>query len=256
MRKYRQGLLIGVVIVAMLFIAYYWDQLGAQSSTSLLTSPGNESRQTESVPLAEGPVKASNSDSIAKTEVLPDKDTATPDEADQITGRTDSQQQNQLENVQVPGSHENLPNHEVQTSIALEYHCTLSVRCDTVLNNLNKLTEQKKGLIPEDGIIFAASSVAFTPGESVGDILQRELKKNKIHFEFNRVPAYESMYIEGINNLYEFDCGPLSGWQYQINGEFPSFSCSNYHPLDGDNIQIIYTCDLGKDIGGYNQLQN
>ena len=34
--------------------------------------------------------------------------------------------------------------------------------------------------------------------------------------------------MEGINNLYEFSCGDLSGWIYSVNGSFPSISCSEY----------------------------
>ena len=57
-------------------------------------------------------------------------------------------------------------------------------------------------------------------------------------------------YIEGIANLYEFDCGPLSGWMYQVNGWFPNYGCSRYQMQDGDNIAWVYTCDLGNDVGG------
>ena len=56
-------------------------------------------------------------------------------------------------------------------------------------------------------------------------------------------------YIEGIANLYEFDCGPLSGWMYQVNGWFPSFNMGQYKIERGDSIELIYTCDLGEDVG-------
>lgn len=39
---------------------------------------------------------------------------------------------------------------------------------------------------------------------------------------------YNSAYIEGINNLYEFDCGSLSGWMYKVNEWFPNYGCSRY----------------------------
>ena len=39
----------------------------------------------------------------------------------------------------------------------------------------------------------------------------REMKKAKIHMEFRNTPIYNSAYIMGINNLYEFDVGELSG---------------------------------------------
>lgn len=43
------------------------------------------------------------------------------------------------------------------------------------------------------------------------DVLQRVCKANKIHMESSFTPVYNSAYIEGIHNLYEFDVGKLSG---------------------------------------------
>lgn len=61
--------------------------------------------------------------------------------------------------------------------------------------------------------------------------------------------SYNSIYIKGINYLYEFSCGPLSGWMYLVNGEFPDFGVNKYDLKDGDVIEFKYTCDLGRDIG-------
>ena len=129
--------------------------------------------------------------------------------------------------------------------------CTLSVRCDTILNNMEYLDPEKVELVPADGVIFPASKVDFYEGESVFHVLIREMKMNKIHMEFVNTPIYNSAYIEGINNLYEFDCGELSGWMYQVNGWFPNYGCSRYQLKDGDVVEWVYTCDLGRDVGGY-----
>ncbi|OQA08093.1 MAG: hypothetical protein BWY65_01620 [Firmicutes bacterium ADurb.Bin373] len=131
------------------------------------------------------------------------------------------------------------------------YSCTLSVRCDTILNNIKWLDPEKVELVPEDGVIFPAARVTFYEGESVFNLLLREMKKNKIHMEFENTPIYNSAYIEGINNLYEFDCGELSGWMYKVNGWFPNYGCSRYQLKDGDVVEWVYTCDLGRDVGGY-----
>ncbi len=129
--------------------------------------------------------------------------------------------------------------------------CTLSVRCDTILNNIEYLDPEKVELVPKDGVIFPATGVDFYEGESVFHVLIREMKMNKIHMEFVNTPIYNSAYIEGINNLYEFDCGELSGWMYKVNGWFPNYGCSRYQLKDGDVIEWVYTCDLGRDVGGY-----
>ena len=129
--------------------------------------------------------------------------------------------------------------------------CTLILRCDTILNNIQSLKPEKKALVPDNGIILKVADVSFNPGESVFNILLRETKRHKIHMEFTRTPVYSSSYIEGINNLYEFDCGELSGWMYKVNGEFPGYGCSQCILKSGDVVEWVYTCDLGRDIGGY-----
>lgn len=128
--------------------------------------------------------------------------------------------------------------------------CTLSVRCDTVLKNIERLDKEKSELVPKDGVIYAEQTVTFYEGESVFDVLVREMKRNKIHLEFENTPIYNSAYIEGIGNLYEFDCGELSGWMYKVNDWFPNYGCSRYQLKAGDKVEWIYTCDLGADIGG------
>lgn len=130
------------------------------------------------------------------------------------------------------------------------YSCTLSVSCGTILNNMKNLDPNKAELVPVDGIIFPSSKVGFYEGESVFDVLSRVLKENKIHMEYVNTPIYNSAYIEGIHNLYEFDCGELSGWMYKVNDWFPNYGCSRYQLKDGDVVEWLYTCDLGRDIGG------
>lgn len=131
------------------------------------------------------------------------------------------------------------------------YSCTLSVRCDSILNHLDWLKAEKLELVPADGVIFPATSVTFYEGESVFNVLTREMKRAGIHLEFVNTPIYNSAYIEGIHNLYEFDCGELSGWMYQVNGWFPNYGCSRYQLQPGDQVEWVFTCDLGVDVGGY-----
>lgn len=131
-----------------------------------------------------------------------------------------------------------------------QYTCTLSISCATILDHMDWLDEEKVDLVPEDGWILKATKVKFYEGESVFNVLQRTCKQNKIHMEFSDTPMYNSAYIEGIHNLYEFDCGQLSGWMYSVNGWFPNYGCSRYQLKDGDIIKWVYTCDLGYDVGG------
>lgn len=129
------------------------------------------------------------------------------------------------------------------------YTCTISIECSTILNNLFSLDSDKLELIPTNGVILAPTEVTFYEGESVFDVLKRICKEKNIHLEFSWTPIYNSAYIEGIYNLYEFDCGELSGWMYRVNGWYPNYGCSRYQLTDGEVIEWRYTCDLGRDVG-------
>lgn len=128
--------------------------------------------------------------------------------------------------------------------------CTISISCATILNHMDWLDPDKTELVPADGWLLPATQVEFHEGESVFDVLQRVCRDNGIHMEFSNTPMYNSAYIEGIGNLYEFDCGEQSGWMYAVNGWFPNYGCSRYALKDGDTVKWVYTCDYGKDVGG------
>lgn len=132
----------------------------------------------------------------------------------------------------------------------------LSIRCDTVLSNWEELDPflQDSRYVPENGVILKKTQYVLRPGDSVFDILSRVVRSNKIHMEYQGADKnmYNSVYIQGINHLYEFSCGPLSGWIYKVNGASPSCGCSRYDLKDGDEIEWLYTCDLGRDVGAYN----
>jgi hypothetical protein len=133
-----------------------------------------------------------------------------------------------------------------------EYACTFAVRCDAILDNTGQLNSEKTELLPANGVILAETPVSFAAGESVFDALKRTLREQAIHLEFVETPMFASAYVEGIGNFYEMDCGPLSGWMFSVNGEFASEGCSLYLLKAGDKVEWLYTCDLGRDIGGAN----
>jgi len=130
------------------------------------------------------------------------------------------------------------------------YTCTFSIECSSILNNLSDLVPEKLDVLPKNGVIFSAETVTFYEGESVFDVLQRICQENNIHMEASWTPIYNSAYVEGIHNLYEFDCGSGSGWMYRVNGWYPNYGCSRYQLSQGDTVEWRYTCDLGADIGG------
>ena len=119
----------------------------------------------------------------------------------------------------------------------------------TLVENLGKLSDGKAALVPADGTLLERTVLTFEPGESVFDVFSRCLREQGIHFEYVDAKAYGTAYIEGIGNLYEFDCGEQSGWLFFVNGISPGMGCSAYPVADGDEIVFAYTCDFGADLG-------
>ena len=130
---------------------------------------------------------------------------------------------------------------------------TLEIRCDTVLKNYENLDDQLKSdeYVPPDGVILPATEYELIEGDTVFSVLSRAVREKKIQMEYQGADgnSYKTVYVQGIHHLYEFSCGPLSGWMYRVNGEFPNKGCSDYELKDGDVIEWVYTCDLGRDIG-------
>lgn len=65
----------------------------------------------------------------------------------------------------------------------------------------------------------------------------------------------ENNYINEINDLAEFDGGPMSGWMGTLNDWFTNQGFGAYTVKDGtlgtgDEIRIMYTKDYGADLGG------
>ena len=128
--------------------------------------------------------------------------------------------------------------------------CTIEVRCDTILDNMGDLAPGKSSCVPGNGVILAASTVRFAQGDTVLDVLKAASSATGLQLEYSYTPGYGSYYVEGINNLYEFDCGNESGWMYKVNGWFPNYGCSEYQVHDGDVIVWCYTCKgYGADLG-------
>ena len=128
--------------------------------------------------------------------------------------------------------------------------CTLSISCATLLDHMDQLDEGKTSLVPADGWVLSPTQASFQEGESAFQLLQRICREQGIHMESSSTPLYGSAYIEGIHNLYEFDCGELSGWLYKVNDWFPNYGSSRYQLQDGDVVEWVYTCNLGVDVGG------
>ncbi len=292
MKKHKNKIIAAAVIAAVLAIAFLWGgNAPGLSGRYAKTAEFTEKTQKTPRPKSKAVRETSSSDEAEETfseeegetellEEKPQHDDNTPmtaeekiEWAEQIAQESfsdeEESEEHSLENDTFDGEDEREESEESVTSDKpspidpkstvisdKEMTCTLSVRCDTILNNISWLDEEKRFLVPSDGVIFAEQTVTFYEGESVFNLLMREMKKNKIHMEYTNIPVYNSAYIEGINNIYELDLGELSGWMYKVNGWYPNYGCSRCGLHEGDKVEVVYTCDLGVDVGGYYSARN
>lgn len=127
---------------------------------------------------------------------------------------------------------------------------TLEIRCDPLAQDPSRLADSsKQAYVPADGTILGSTTMQVKEGSTVFDVLTAACRDNNIHIEYSYYSGFQSYYIEGINHLYEFDGGQVSGWLYRVNGVFPQYGCSAYTLKDGDSIALLYTCDGGADVG-------
>lgn len=122
----------------------------------------------------------------------------------------------------------------------------MTIRCDTAVNNGMHLESKWAGIVPASGCILDTTTFEINDGDTVFDVLCQARDKFKLHMQYKG--AGSGIYVEGINNLYEFDGGRWSGWMYCVNDWYPNYGCGVYYLQPGDVIEWNYTCDLGCDL--------
>lgn len=269
----KKQIIIAAAVVLILLAAAFWyggdapglqgwslSQDSAQSSASSSQASSADSSGPSSSAKQEGDRSASGSTSVegstsgegsqpapqepgssAQGQNAPDQSTPTPDTSskpEETTPPTDPKPE-----PETPSSSQNTPPEEQATT------CSISIVCTTVLDHLDWLTPGKEDILPAGGVMLSATQAEPQEGETVFSLLQRITRENGIPMEASFTPGTGSAYVEGIGNLYEFDCGQRSGWLYFVNGISPGYSCSEYTLKPGDRVEWVYTCDLGQDVG-------
>ena len=274
-KKYKYVIIIAAAVVAALVIAFFVGGNVQQAKEMTSSSVPLTTVKQTAAPAASSAIPDTTSASTAQTSTT--KPTTKPTTAaatsappalattttpptteirEEPTARpTEIKHQDAYQTAPVPSGKPAPVEPQEQTTQDNTLYCTLSISCATILDNMDLLDEEKTELVPEDGWLLKPTRLAFQEGESVFDILVRECKSRKIHMSYRFTPIYNSDYIEGIGNLYEFDCGGQSGWNYSVNGWFPNYGSSRYVVQDGDMIEWKYTCNLGLDTGAGNQYE-
>ena len=118
--------------------------------------------------------------------------------------------------------------------------CTVTVECKSILDHMDDLKEGHEEFVPDDGYIIKDYTYKAKKGYTAYDALKGACKKNDM--KLTAKSTSYGIYISGINNLDEFDCGKQSGWMYSVNGIMPNTTCGNVSVDDGDSIVFTYVC--------------
>lgn len=257
MKKSQWMRTFGAIVMALVLVL---SMTGC--STQKLDQGHDDATKTEQK--ADKPVKKTEKKPSKKDDKKPAKEETSKEEkneqqesnADTQTSASSTGEKDKYHTDPVPeGQQKPVEPGDVEIETNKAKTCYLTISCKEILNNMDQLTEGKEVLVPADGILFHHQAVTFYEGESVFDVLQRETRNNNIHMSSRFTPMYNSAYIEAIGNLYERDCGDLSGWMYSVNGWYPNYGVSRYVVQEGDEILFDFTCDLGRDLTDANWME-
>ncbi len=124
-----------------------------------------------------------------------------------------------------------------------KHTCSFTIECRLILDRKDLWRDGLEEVVPGDGVFFS-DKVRYKKGQSVYDVLKKICDKNDILLDADYTPLYDTYYVRGIGNLYEFDCGSESGWKYKVNGVLPGVGSSLYEIKDDDEIVFFYDTEI------------
>lgn len=130
------------------------------------------------------------------------------------------------------------------TATSSSVTATTSIECKSILDNMDNLAKGHESYVPSDGVILDEYTATYNKKTTAYDLLSDACKENNISVSSEKTSF--GMYVSGINNLDEFDCGQQSGWTYYVNGKMPNVACSAYKLKNGDKVVFSYTCSYKK----------
>lgn len=189
-----------------------------------------------------------NTDSAKeRTDEETPEQTAPEQSVDDNTQQTTPREEEKNNTIPLPDSGTDKKNENKNNQDTVKKNTvTFTIRCDTAVNNGMDKEAKWAGIVPSSGCILPVTTMEFEDGDTVFDLLCRIRDTYKLQMEYTGTNG--GQYIQGINNLYEFDGGRWSGWMYCVNGWYPNYGCGQYVVKSGDVIEWNYTCDLGCDL--------
>lgn len=129
---------------------------------------------------------------------------------------------------------------KVTQTTSSEINCSITIECKSILDNMDDLKPEHEKYVPKNGIMLDNYKTTLKSKSTVYDLFKKACNDKGIIYTA-RDTIY-SVYIAGINNIDEFDCGKGSGWKYNVNGSFPNVSADSKKLKDGDKVVFTYTC--------------
>ena len=207
------------------------DETDAKSTTAQSSAPG---LSTASSKTEKKTTKANKNkpDKKEKNKSAPDKKNKSQNGDKSTTQMQSSDDSSTYTSASVVNS--------TESTTVISNSFTMTIECKSILNNMDNLKKGHESYIPKNGMILSDYSVPFKDSMTAYDLLCKACDDNNIS-----VSAEETsfgIYVSGINNIDEFDCGKQSGWTYYVNGKMPNVACSKYKLNKGDKVSFSYTC--------------
>lgn len=133
---------------------------------------------------------------------------------------------------------------KVTQTTSSEINCSITIECKSILDNMDDLKKGHESYVPKNGIMLNNYKTTLKSKSTVYDLLKKACNDKGI--TYTAKDTMYSVYIVGINNIDEKDCGKDSGWMYSVNGSFPNVSADSKRLKDGDKVVFTYTCSYKK----------
>ena len=78
-------------------------------------------------------------------------------------------------------------------------------------------------MFPQTALLCLRKKYVLREGDTAFDLLEKATRCGKIPLDYqgSEDNIYNTVYVRGINNIYEFSCGPSSGWTYTVKWRKP-----------------------------------
>lgn len=116
---------------------------------------------------------------------------------------------------------------------------SFTIECKNIINRPDLWRDGLGEILPKNGVFYSGKR-KYRKGMTVYDELKNICEEEHIFLDSRFTPLYDTYYVSGIGNLYEFDCGSESGWKYSVNGDIPGFGASKYKIKEGDKVVFFY----------------